>query len=113
MAMSARLRLTAGKAAGTAAGGRDRAGDLPLPQPGPPCCLSQLVKIGEPGFQGTVGGPEQAIVAVAFREPGDPSGQTAGLGGPFSGPLMAPLWLGIEQQGYRGPVESGPGRLRA
>jgi hypothetical protein len=50
-------------------GGCEGAGDLSFVQPGAAGGVGELAEVGQPGVQGAVGGPEQAVVAVAFGEP--------------------------------------------
>src|SRR5262249_57843061 len=92
---------------GVAAGGCERASYLAFIEPCFPGRFSQLAKIGEPGFQDAVGGPEQAVVAVAFRQPRHPSGQVASVCSPLGGTLGAVLRLEVEKPGHRTPVEPG------
>ena len=66
----------------------------------------QLAEVGA-GVQGTIGGPEQARVAVAFGLGGDPAGQAAQV------PVAAWGWrgrcevrFGLQEPGDGGPVQA-------
>ena len=61
-----------------AAGGVQGPGDLGVGQAGLAGGVGERAQVGGGvGFQGAVGGPEQAGVAVAFGLGGDPAGQVA------------------------------------
>ena len=65
---------------------------------------------GRVGFQGAVGGPEQAGVAVAFGLGGDPAGQPLeGMVGGRAGLGALLLPLGLQQLGDGVPVEGAVG----
>ena len=66
--------LEAGRAVGAALGGGEGAGDLLFVQPGVPGRFGEVAEVGVPGVVGAVGGPERAVVAVAFGQPSHPSG---------------------------------------
>jgi hypothetical protein len=67
-----------------------------------------LAKVGGGvGFQGAVGGPEQAGVAVAFGLGGDPARQVAEIGaGSLGLPTALLLPLGLQEPGDRVPVQA-------
>jgi hypothetical protein len=92
---------------GAAAGGGEGTADLWFVQPRVAGCIGQLAEVGRACFQGAAGRPEQAVVPAAFRQPGHPAGQAAGVRRPLGGALAAALRLGIEQPGDRGPVQPG------
>ena len=89
------------------AGGVQGPGDLGVVESGVAGGGGQRAQVGgRVGFQGAVGGPEQARVAVAFLLAGDPAGQMAqGLvrGQPGLEALLLPT--GLQQLGDGVPVE--------
>src|SRR5271157_620830 len=93
------------------AGGVQGSGDLLVLQAGVAGGGGQGAQVGgRVGFQGAVGGPEQAGVAVSLGLGRDPAGQPVeGLGGGRAGlgPLLVPL--GLQQLGDGVPVEVAVG----
>ena len=91
-----------------AAGGVQGPGDLGVGQAGLAGGGGQRAQVGGGvGFQGAVGGPEQAGVAVAFGLGGDPAGQVAQVtvrGRTGFGSLVLPG--GLQEPGDGGPVEA-------
>ena len=94
-------RIGAGVAG--AAGGVQGPGDLLVAESGVAGGGGQGAQVGgRVGFQGAVGGPEQARVAVAFLLAGDPAGQVGeGMvrGRARLGPEGLLLPLGLQQLG--------------
>jgi hypothetical protein len=110
--MSAGLGLVVGLAgvgAGGVAGGVQGPGDLGVEQAGLAGGVGEFAQVGGGvGFQGTVGGPEQAGVAVAFGLGGDPAGQAAQVAGGGLGlaGLLA-VEFGLQETGDSGPIQAG------
>ena len=100
----------AGLAAAGAAGGVQGPGDFGLGQAGLAGSVGELAQVGGGvGFQGAVGGPEQAGVAVAFGLGGDPAGQVAYvMARALAMRLLRQerLALGFQQPGDGGPVQA-------
>ena len=93
---------------GGAAGGVQGAGDLGIGQAGLAGGVGQRAEVGGGvSFQGAVGGPVQARVAVAFRLGGDPAGQVAQIRTGCLGRAAAllVLSLGLQEPGGRVPVQ--------
>ena len=99
----------AGMGLAGAAGGVQGAGDLGVGQAGLAGGVGQRAQVGGGvGFEGAVGGPEQAGVAVALGLGGDPAGQVVQVAaGSLALPRLgqAGLALGLQEAGDGGPVQ--------
>jgi hypothetical protein len=93
---------------GGVAGGVQGPGDLVVAEAGLAGGVGELAQVGGGvGFQGAVGGPEQAGVAVAFGLGGDPAGQMSDVVARGPGlPGHGGLALRLQQTGNRGPVQA-------
>src|SRR5206468_11629557 len=88
----------------------DRGGDLPVGQPGRPGGGRELGEHGlVAGFGGTAGGPEQAVVPVAFVLLLDPGGEVAQVAALDPGWLDDGLAFGFEQAGDLVPIQTAGG----
>src|SRR5205814_4657984 len=105
--MSGDLGLVVGLAVGGVAGGVQGPGDLGVAEAGLAGSVGELAKVGGGvGFQGAVGGPEQAGVAVAFGLGCDPAGQAAQVAA--GGLWLARPWQGGLALGLQEPGDGGP-----